>query len=107
MRVRRVVILALALFAAVYLARGLARSAAAEPTPQAADEGGSSGIPGPSAVGVPVNPHQLPPGAAGSAPPEAQEVPRHYPVDQETFERLKAQANAAAATDATPEGETP
>jgi hypothetical protein len=38
--------------------------------------------------------------AAADMPPEPQTVPQWYPVDQQTYERLKDQANAAAAADA-------
>ena len=69
---------------------------------QATDDFAQTGVPGPSAVGVVVNPHQLLPPAAVSELPQLREVPRLYPVDQATFERLKAQADAEAAADETP-----
>ncbi len=44
--------------------------------------------------GARVNPHQMPTQPpAGETP---REVSRHYPVDRATYERLKAQVNAAA-----------
>ena len=72
------------------------------PAVQAADDFAQAGVPGPSAIGLAVNPHQLSPVAAPGALPQPQEVPRRYPVDQTTFERLKAQADAEAAAEETP-----
>jgi hypothetical protein len=59
-----------------------------------------SGEPGPAAVGVPVNPHQFPVSAQDGASAQPQTVPPPYLVDKQTYERLKDQANAAAAADA-------
>ena len=72
------------------------------PAVQAADDFAQAGVPGPSAVGVVVNPHQLQPPAVPGELPQLRAVPRLYPVDQATFERLKAQADAEAAADETP-----
>ena len=74
----------------------------AAPPVQATDDFTQAGVPGPSAAGVVVNPHHLPPAAAPGELPQLREVPRLYPVDQATFERLKAQADAEAAADETP-----
>ena len=73
----------------------------ATPAAQATDDFTQAGVPGPSAVGVVVTPHQLPPAAAPGEMPQLREVPRLYPVDQATFERLKAQADTEAAADDT------
>jgi hypothetical protein len=56
------------------------------------------GEPGPTAEGVPINPHQLPPIPRGETPQQVAGIPRLYPVDAATFGQLKAQAqqNAAA-----------
>ena len=107
MPANRGVALALALFAAVYLAPGPPRRAANEPASQVPGAVGDAGTQGPSAVGVSVNPHQLPTPAAAGVPAVDREVPRRFPVDRETFERLKEQANAEAAASATTEEEAP
>ena len=107
MPANRGVTLALALFAAVYLAPGPPRRAANEPALQAPGGAAAVGSPGPSAVGVSVNPHQLPTPAAAGVPAADSEVPRRFPVDQETFERMKEQANAEAAAAATAEEVAP
>jgi len=70
---------------------------------QATDEPAIVGEPGPSAAGAPVNLHRLPASAQRDGPAQAREISRRYPVDQATFERLKAQADAEAATDEMPE----
>ena len=45
-----------------------------------------------------VDPHQLPTQPpTGETPEQIKETPRHFPVDQATYARLKAQADAAAA----------
>ena len=72
------------------------------PVVKATDDFAQGGVPGPSAVGVVVNPHQLPTPAAPGELPQLREVPRLYPVDQATFERMKAQADAEAAADEMP-----
>jgi hypothetical protein len=64
---------------------------------QAAGEVAAPGEPGPSAVGIPVSPSQLPAAATSDSSEAVQNLPRVYPVDQATFERLKARAAAAAA----------
>lgn len=107
MPANRGVALALALFAAADLAAGPPRWAAAEPASQVPSAAGDIGTPGPSAVGVSVNPHQLPAPAAAGVPAADSEVPRRFPVDQETFERMKEQANAEAAAAATAEEVAP
>jgi len=107
MPARRGVAVALVLFAAAYLALGLPRWAAAEPASQVPHAAGAVGTPGPSAVGVPVDPHHLPAPDEARAPPADREVPRRFPVDQESFERMKEQANAAAAASATAEEVAP
>ncbi|HEV8637210.1 MAG TPA: hypothetical protein VG370_23570, partial [Chloroflexota bacterium] len=66
----------------------------------------SAGEPGPSAVGLPVNPHQLPAIPRDGGPQRVQEKPRLYP-DAATFGQMKAQANAAAAGAAHLPGSTP
>jgi hypothetical protein len=57
----------------------------------------ASGEPGPSASGVPVSPSEV----AASVPDEGSgaihPLPRSYPIDQATFDGLKARANAMAA----------
>jgi hypothetical protein len=107
MPANRGVALALALFGAVYLAPGLPRWATVEAASQVPGAAGDVGSPGPSAVGVSVNPHQLPTPASAGTPAADSEVPRRFPVDQETFERMKEQANAEAAATATAEEEAP
>ena len=74
----------------------------ATPAAQAADDVAQAGVPGPSAIGVAITPHHLPPATALGEVLQPREVPRLYPVDQATFERLKAQADAEAAADETP-----
>jgi hypothetical protein len=50
------------------------------------------------AQGRRVNPHEVPTQPpTGDTPEQIKEVPRHLPVDQATYARLKAQADAAAA----------
>jgi hypothetical protein len=49
------------------------------------------------AQGRRVNPHEVPSQPpTGDTPEQVKEVPRHVPVDQATYARLKAQADAAA-----------
>ena len=74
----------------------------ATPAAQATDDFTQAGVPGPSAVGVVVNPHHLLPVAAPGEMPQPREVPQLFPVDQAPFERLKAQADAEAAAEDTP-----
>jgi hypothetical protein len=51
-----------------------------------------------SSPGRSLNPHQLPTQPpTGDTPEQVTEVPRNLPVDQATYARLKAQADAAAA----------
>ncbi len=85
----------------VFAAPTLDRSA------QVLDGPAIAGESGPSAAGAPVNLHQLPLGSQRDGPALAREIPRRYPVDQATFERLKGQANAEAAADAMPEEDVP
>jgi len=77
------------------------------PLRQLAGDLGTPGAPGPSAAGAPVNPHELPALREQNVSPEAHEIPRLYPVDQAIFERMKAQANAEAASNTTKEEEAP
>ena len=65
--------------------------------------------PGPSSVGLPIDPAGLPPDAGQpttETPAPDQTVPRLYP-DPEAFEDEKARANAQATITATPEEESP
>jgi hypothetical protein len=107
MPARRGVALVLALLGAACLAPGLPRWVAAEPASQLPDAAGAVGTPGPSAVGVPVDPHHLPAPDAAGMPVVDGEVPRRFPVDQQTFERMKEQANAEATAAATAEEVAP
>ena len=107
MPVRRGAALALALLAAACLAPGLPRRATADPASQAPGAAEAVGTPGPSAVGVRVDPHHLPTPDAARAPPADREASRRFPVDQEMFERMKEQANAEAAATAMAEEVAP
>jgi len=99
-RIRRILIVALLLYVATYLPRSLPHPDSATVVAQDPGDGGVVGAPGPGAVGVSVDPHQLTAPAQDEAPPEPLTVPRRYPVDQQTYEGMKAQANAEAAADA-------
>jgi hypothetical protein len=55
------------------------------------------GQPGPQASGIHVDARQVPPPPRGDTPDQVRQIPRQYPVDQGSFDRLKGQANAAAA----------
>jgi len=65
-------------------------------TEQAAGAVAVPGEPGPSVVGIPVSPSQLPAAATSDSSEAVQDLPRVYPVDQAAFEGMKARANAAA-----------
>jgi hypothetical protein len=107
MPAKRGVAVALALFAAACLASGLPRWAAAEPASQVPGTAGAVGTAGPSAVGVPADPLHLSAPEAAGEPAGDLEVPRRFPVDPATYERMKEQANAEAAATATAEGVAP
>lgn len=66
---------------------------APSPVVQAAPSPASDGTAGPHAAGVRVDPR----GVSGPVGDTPQQLPRRYPVDEATFGRLKAQANAVAA----------
>ena len=73
----------------------------------AASEWPAAGMPGPSAVGAASGLDQSA-GPSGRGPARAWEIPRRYPVDEATFDRLKAEANARADADAdAQDNETP
>jgi hypothetical protein len=71
----------------------LVGGATPSPAVEAAGSSGLAGTTGPSAAGMQVDPRRVS-APVGDTP---EQLPRRYPVDHATLDRLKAEANAAAA----------